>query len=88
MTDILKKTKYTLIEPIEFEGKQISELYLRRMKGKDIRRVESIENKIDQTAFLIGELSGNAPDIFEELDAADVDGLAKVIEGFMNRKAK
>lgn len=88
MTDIVKKTKYPLSEPITFEGREITELNLRRLKGKDIRRVEAIDNKIDQTAFLIGELSGNAPEIFEELDAADIDGLSKIVEGFMKRKAR
>jgi hypothetical protein len=88
MTDITKLTKYTLLEPISFEGREISELQFRRMKGKDIRKVEAMSDRIEQTAFLIGELSGNAPAIFDELDAADIDGLSKVIEGFMKRKAR
>lgn len=88
MTDILKKTSYTLVEPVQFEGRTITELQLRRLKGKDIRKVESIEDNIEKTAFLVGELSGFSPAIFDELDAADIEGVSKVIEGFMKRKAK
>ena len=89
MTDnITKKTKYTLLEPVTNEGREVTELHFRRMKGKDIRDADRIDNRIDQTAHLMSALSGMPPEIFDEMDAADIDGVTKIIEGFMKRKAR
>lgn len=87
MTDIRKTVRHTLVEPVIYEGRQITHLDFRRMKGKDIRDMDAISDTLEKTAFIIGVLTDNGPDLFNELDAADIDAASKIIEGFMKRKA-
>lgn len=88
MTDITKKTKLTLSEPVVIEGNTVTELFFRRMKGKDVRAVERFDNSIDGAAYLICELTGNPPELFDEMDAADIEAATEIVEGFMSRKAR
>ncbi|RWC28171.1 MAG: phage tail assembly protein [Mesorhizobium sp.] len=88
MTDILKKTKYPLLESITLEGREVTEALLRRIKGKDIRDMEREDSGLDKTAFIICRLAGWPPEAFDLLDAADIDGLTKIIEGFMGRRKR
>lgn len=88
MNDIRKKTVYTLVEPVTIEGRTITELTFRRIKGKDLRRTAEIDSDFDKMAFLLAELSGNPPELVDEMDAADIEGAGKILEGFMGRKAR
>ncbi|MER9393904.1 MULTISPECIES: phage tail assembly protein [unclassified Mesorhizobium] len=88
MTDIRKQTKYTLLDPITFEGREVKEALLRRIKGKDIRDMEREESGLDKTALIICSLAGWPPEAFDLLDAADIEGLTKIIEGFMGRRKR
>lgn len=88
MTDIRKQTVYTLRHPVTVEGREVTSLSFRRLKGKDIREMERKDSNLDKTAFTICTLSGNPPELFDELDAEDIEGISKIIEGFMGRKAK
>lgn len=88
MTDIRKKTRYTLTEPISVEGRTIDAIELRRIKGKDIRDMDSQESNIDKTAFIICRLADLPPEAFDEMDAADIEAVSKIVEGFMGRKAR
>ncbi|AZO67704.1 phage tail assembly protein [Mesorhizobium sp. M6A.T.Cr.TU.016.01.1.1] len=88
MTDIRKQTKFPLLDPITLEGKEVTEALLRRIKGKDIRDMERAESGLDKTAFIICRLAGWPPEAFDLLDAEDIDGLSKVIEGFMGRRKR
>lgn len=86
MTDIRKTTRLTLLEPVTYEGRQITHLDFARMKGKHIREMDAISNDLEKAAYIIGALTGNGPDLFDELDAADVEAASKLIEGFTKRK--
>jgi hypothetical protein len=88
MTDIRKTTGLTLMEPVVIEGKTLTELQFRRMKGKDVKVVDKFTSNIDAAAYLICELSGNPPELFDEMDAADIEAATKIVEGFMKRKAR
>jgi hypothetical protein len=85
---ILKQVQHTLMLPVTFEGVERTTITLRRLKGKDIKRLKDYDDDIDKAFFLIGELSGWAPEGVDELDGADFEALSKIIEGFMGRKAK
>lgn len=87
MNEIGKVTKLKLEHSVEFEGTAHTEMNFRRMKGKDIRRMEALGDKVDKTAFLITELAGLAPEFFDEMDAADIERATKVVDGFMDKKA-
>ncbi|MBO9195688.1 phage tail assembly protein [Rhizobium sp. 16-449-1b] len=88
MNDIAKTTKLTLSVPVQIEGKTITELTFRRMKGRDVKAVERTANPIDGAAHLICELTGNPPELFDEMDAADIEAATEIVEGFMSRKAR
>lgn len=87
MTDIRKTTRLALTESVTYEGRQITHLDFRRLKGKDLREMDAISGELEKSAFLIGALTGHGPDLFDELDAADIDAASKMVEGFMKRKA-
>lgn len=87
MTDIRKTTVHKLLEPIQIEGREITELSFRRLKGKDIRAIEALDNEVDKAACAISRLAGMPPEIFDEMDGADIEAVTILIEGFMKRKA-
>ncbi|MER8394091.1 phage tail assembly protein [Mesorhizobium sp. M1340] len=88
MTDIRKQVRHPLLVPITVDGAEQVAATLRRIKGKDIRDMERAESGLDKTAFIICRLAGWPPEAFDELDAEDIDGLSKVIEGFMGRRKR
>lgn len=85
---IQKQVEHKLTLPVTFEGSEKGTITLRRLKGKDIKRLRDFDDDTDKTFFLIGELSGWPPEGVEELDGADFEAISKIIEGFMGRKAK
>jgi len=85
---IQKQVQHTLTVPVTFEGSEKATIVLRRLKGKDIKRMSDFDSDIEKTFFLIGELSGWPPEGVDELDGADFDAISKIIEGFMGRKAR
>lgn len=87
-TDIRKQVRHPLVESITVEGREVTEAVLRRIKGKDIRGMDRQESDIDKTAFIICQLAGWPPEAFDLLDAEDIDGLGKIIEGFMGRRKR
>lgn len=88
MTDIRKQVKHTLVEPVVIEGRTVTELVFRRIKGKDIRDMEREDSGLYKTAFMIGRLSGMPPELFDEMDGEDIEAVGKIIEGFMGRKVR
>lgn len=88
MTDIRKQVRHALVEPITIEGREVTEALFRRIKGKDIRDMEREESDMDKTAFIICRLAGWPPEAFDLLDAEDIAGASKVIEGFMGRRKR
>jgi hypothetical protein len=83
-----KETTYKLLVPVTFEGKEHTEIKLRRLKGRDLRDVEAEDGGAAQTFFLIGRLAGWPPEGVEELDAADIEEVSKIIEGFIGKKRR
>lgn len=86
--EIQKSTRHPLTVPVDFEGKTHDSITLRRIKGKDIRDMEREESDIEKTFFLIARLSGWPPEGVDELDGADFEAIAKVIEGFMGKRKR
>ncbi len=50
--------------------------------------MEREESGLDKTALIICSLAGWPPEAFDLLDAADIEGLTKIIEGFMGRRKR
>ncbi|MFT4080752.1 phage tail assembly protein [Rhodomicrobium sp.] len=81
-----KETTYKLLVPVTFEGREHAEIKLRRVKARDIRDLEREDAGSAQTFFLISRLSDWPPEGVEEMDAADIEGVATIIEGFIGKK--
>ncbi len=75
--------RYTLRYPVEFGTDTITEITLRRPKGKDMERLRdgAIPSMAD-TLDLIGQLSGQPKAVVREFDADDVEEVARIIQGF------
>jgi hypothetical protein len=82
---------HTLLEPvtIRFKGpagereETITEVQLRRPKGKDIRAMDRAEGDIGKTMALLARVSGLEPSVLDEMDGADVVALLELVAGFL-----
>lgn len=82
----IKTKKHTLIEPIMVDGREVTELTFRRIKGKDLKDMERQPKGMEQTFFLISRLADLPPEAAEELDGEDIDAASAIIEGFMGKR--
>lgn len=79
------QSTYTLQYPIhQPDGKVISELQVRRIKGKDLRDFENAgfdaeKDAIKMTNFYILRLTGILPEDLDEMDSTDVNNLSQII---------
>lgn len=86
MTD---PTRYALKHPLvtKFRGPEgereetLTELTLRRLKGKDLRHAPGNQN--DMVLHMIARSTGLTAMQVDELDLEDIAGLGEVIEDFM-----
>ena len=73
----------TLQHPIHFGSELISELRLRRAKGKEYRMFHAGEPSISEMLDLLATLAGQPPSVIDELDGDDLepafDALAKCL---------
>lgn len=79
-------TKLKLEYPIEFAGSAISELIVRRPKGKDMRFIPSGDAAIEQMFPFFALLAGVEEGVLDEMDAADLTRLGELITGFLSTK--
>lgn len=86
-----KKVKYKLKHPFEYNGETISEVLVRtRVKVKDSRRMlkarieagvedgSKLAEELDGITF-IASMTGLPDDVFDEMDAEDLDGIGAII---------
>lgn len=82
---------YALLQPvtIKFKGPSgereevITEVQLRRPKGKDIRAMDRVEGDIGKTMALLSRVSDLDPSVLDEMDGADVVELLERVAGFL-----
>lgn len=77
-------TTFKLNTPIKFGENTITELQLRRPKGKDLRRLGQ-DIRIGDLLDIASKLAGQAPAVIDELDGEDTMRLAEVIGDFLGR---
>jgi hypothetical protein len=74
-----------LDHPITVDGKQITEIKLRRPKVSDIVAAKkSNKSDAEQEVAIIANLSMQSPETIMELDVADYGKLQKVLAGFFD----
>lgn len=83
------RTTHTLKESVTVDGVEKKTIELRRLKGKDLRAMgEEGGNNVDKMLSTIQRLSGWPPEAMDELDAADIEAIGLIVEGFMGRKRR
>lgn len=84
-------TTLKLNYPIEYQGATISELKVRRPKGRDMRFLPSGDNVSVEGMFpFFALLSGVDEQVIDEIDAADLNALGQLVNDFLsqNKPAK
>lgn len=70
--------------PIEYGSRIIGQLTIKPLKGKHLRRLETPESKpIPMAMELVGLLSGEIPEVIDELEADDLMRVVEVVMGFL-----
>lgn len=72
----------TLRGPDGDRQETISELTLRRVKGKDMRALDGQGGEVAKTLALIAHISGHPLTIVDELDAEDIGGIGDLLQDF------
>jgi hypothetical protein len=80
-------TEIKLEYPVEFQGEVITALTLRRIKGKDLKKLDSRGEDMESSFLLFADLSEMAPDFFDEMDGADIEKVGEVVESFLPKAA-
>ena len=73
----------SLAFPIKSEGETLSTLTLRRITGKEWRKL-ALDKGAD-TLVMIGELASLAPSSVDQLDGADINECAEAIKSFLQK---
>ncbi|WP_273760711.1 phage tail assembly protein [Bartonella sp. ML70XJBT.G] len=82
---IQQTVTYQLLIPITFEGKERTEITLRRIKVKDMQAIDKKEGT-DQVITMIARLSGWPYEAVGELDGGDMASIGEILESFTKRR--
>lgn len=78
------KIEFKLNHPIQFGDRAVTELQLRRPRGKDIRRFNLGPNSgVADFLALAEKLAAEPPALIDELDGEDALRLANEVAGFL-----
>lgn len=74
--------KYTLVHPIEADGKKTDTVSLRRPKYRDIKKIDGIEDNLERMEVLLIDLGQMTPAEVAELDYEDFTKLSELVGKF------
>lgn len=80
-------TDVVLDYPVEFQGETVTKLTLRRIKGKDLKKLDSRGEDMESSFLLFADLAEMSPEFFDEVDGADIEKVGEVIESFLPKAA-
>ncbi|AQX19642.1 MULTISPECIES: phage tail assembly protein [unclassified Bartonella] len=83
---IKQNITHKLLFPINVEGKERTEITLRRPKVKDAEATDKTEG-VEQTIIMISRLSGWPEEAVGELDVDDMENIGKKLAAFIKRRA-
>ncbi|EJF78155.1 MULTISPECIES: phage tail assembly protein [Bartonella] len=76
---------HKLLIPITFEGKEHTEITLRRPKTKDVQAIDKKEG-VEQTIAMVSRLSEWPHEAVGELDIDDLSSIGEILESFIKRR--
>jgi len=79
-------TTYQLKFPVEYGDEVITELKIRRAKGKHLRglTIDALDS-VDVQMGLLASMSGQPPQVIDALDAVDVFAGLEVVGDFLSK---
>ena len=73
--------------PVDFGGERVTEVSLRRPKGREIRQTQNGKgSQIDRSFQMMANLAEVEVELIDELDAADVRRIDKWLDGVMGEE--
>lgn len=69
--------------PIQANGEEVTELRLRKPKGKDFRVIKDVEHPFDMILDFAASLAGVPPSTMDALEAEDVKEVTEAVGGFL-----
>lgn len=82
---IQQRVTHQLLVPITFEGKEHTQITLRRPKTKDLQAIDKKEG-VEQTIAMIARLSEWPHEAISELDINDLSSIGEILESFIKRR--
>lgn len=76
------KDTYTLKHPVSVGNIHLTELHLRRIKAKDLRGLKGTASA-DDVITILSRISGQLPNVIDELDIEDFTEVSSRIESFI-----
>lgn len=73
----------TLRYPVEFGGRRVEELRLRRPRAGDLIATDRVQGAHAKDAALAGHLAEVEPEVIRALDGADWMAVREVLAGFL-----
>jgi len=77
---------YKLEYPVEYDNKQVTEIEIRRPKGKHVKEISG--DKMSDLMGIAHHITDYTDGFFDELDAVDYLGVSDVIGGFLQSGQK
>lgn len=76
---------HQLKEPVKVGKEEVTEITLRRPKGRDMKRAMNLVNTVgDMTAAMIVNLGEVSPEVVDELDGGDWMALSDIVGNYMD----
>lgn len=72
-----------LRKPVEFGKTTITELMIRPVRGKDLRRLKPTDPPLVQTLNMLSWLSGQPLQVVDELEGDDLGNALRVVNDFL-----
>lgn len=79
---------YKLEVPITLDGREVTELNIRRPTWRDAKASDAIREEDKKTEFMISALAEISPEDVQGIDLADIGGISAVIEYYSTPKFK
>ena len=76
-------TSIKLKHPIIADGREVTELALRRPKVRDLERIDKVSGEIAKAVTLTADLAQLTPDQVREFDAEDFAAVAERLGDFL-----
>lgn len=91
MTAPITPKTITLSDPVKWDGQTITEVVIKKPKLKDVRKLQAalagVEDRLDQGAIMVSQLTGIPAAAFEDVDFDDFTEISEACGAFFPQGA-